>query len=127
MLWPAAAFAQRLGGAESPDFSIWRILLALLVCLLLALFAIWFLYNRNIGGGQGRRFTIPKSLSILAGPAQERHIEIVEIRKLSAQQDICLLRNAGREYLILLSGEQNRVLRESPVSRDPGEADDGAV
>lgn len=97
-----AAAPTRLGGGAALDVSLTRIVVALLVCLALAVLAA-VLVKR--GGG---RLTLPNRA--------ERRIAVIESRRISPHADLCLLRCDGREYMILSSATGQQVLREGPAA-----------
>ncbi|WP_156347249.1 MULTISPECIES: hypothetical protein [unclassified Sphingomonas] len=97
-----AAAPARLGGGAALDVSLTRIVVALLLCLTLAVLAV-VLVRR--GGG---RLTLP----IRA----ERRIAVIESRRISPHADLCLLRCDGQEYVILSSAAGQQVLRQGPVA-----------
>lgn len=97
-----AAAPARLGGGAALDVSLTRIVVALLLCLTLAVLAV-VLVKR--GGG---RLTLPTRA--------ERRIAVVESRRISPHADLCLLRCDGQEYVILSSATGQQVLRQGPVA-----------
>jgi len=110
---PPPALAQQLGGGESPDISIWRILLALLLSLLLGGLVIWFLYMRNVASDKARE--LPAWLTkfkVGRVTLRSRDIEILDMRKLNAQTDACLLNCRGTEYFLLLGSDGVTILSQ---------------
>lgn len=114
LLMATPVAAQNLGGGESPDISIWRILLALIVSLFVALGAIWLVYQRQRGGLRGSLIDMSwlSKWGIVANHTDAREIEIVDMRKLNQQTDVCLLRCQNRDYFILIGSEGPIVLHE---------------
>lgn len=110
---PAFADGGRLGGGGDLGISLTRIVMALLLCLMLAVLAALLLKR---GGGKVDLTAIRRLLVRL--PAQRR-IDVVETRRVSQHADICLLRCDGREYLILCAAHQQTVLREGEIA-EPG-------
>jgi len=110
LLAPLPAAAQHLGGGGTLDVSLTRIVTALILCLMVAAFAVLLLKR---SGGKIDLAAIRRTFVSL--PTQRR-IEIVETRRASQYADICLLRCDGREYLILCAPQQQTVLREQAVS-----------
>ncbi|WP_109807738.1 hypothetical protein [Sphingosinithalassobacter portus] len=104
---PAAA--QRLGGGHAPDISIVRILGALFVCLLLA-GAVALVLKR--GGG---RIDLAAMRGLVSTKTVPQRIEIIETRRISQHADICVFRCDSREYLVLSSAREQRVLREAQI------------
>ncbi|MEM8697274.1 MAG: flagellar biosynthetic protein FliO [Pseudomonadota bacterium] len=85
------AVAQTLGqGDGGPDISIWRVIGALLFCLLLAAGAAFALRHRMRGGGQ-----------LL--PLGERRLRLIETLRLSQQTDLCLVDCDGEILLLGIS------------------------
>lgn len=97
-----AAAPARLGGGAALDVSLTRIVVALLVCVMLAGLAAVLLKR---GGG---RLT-------LSGRT-ERRIAVIESRRISPHADLCLLRCDGQEYVILSSATGQQVLRQGPAA-----------
>ena len=117
------SFAQTLGGGEGPDISIWRVLLALLFCLLVGLLVIWFLHARQMGGKAASK-SLLKKFSLADKATHVREIEIIDMRKLNPHFDACLVRCRGQEYFILLGTQGATILSDSAVSRDGERAAD---
>jgi hypothetical protein len=117
---PAAAAEGRLGGGESIGVSLWRIVLALLVCIMLALVAALalrrsgFQVRRGSTAGGGNAGMVRRLLGRL--PLRHAAIDVVETRRLSQHADLTLVRHGGREYLLLLFAGGSRLLRASPVA-----------
>ncbi len=109
------AAAQSLGGGQSPDVSIWRIILALLICLILAGLLITLLYLKNMRNVDLK--FLPKFLP--AGRnLEERDIQILDQRRINTQTDICLVRCRDVEYLILLSSDTIKILSKKAAFDD---------
>lgn len=104
----SAEAAGRLGGGAALDISPWRILAALILCIIIAMLAAVMLRQR------GGRFAPGALLPRL--DLGRRTIEVVETRRLSPHADLCVVRHGGREYLLLLLAGDARVLRESAVA-----------
>lgn len=104
------ASAQRLGQGESVDVPIWRVVGALLFCLLIAVGAA-FLLKRRLHGN------VP-----MVG-ARGRRLQLVETLRLSHQNDICLISCDGVETLVA-SGSQGLTLmyRLAPEGDKGGDA-----
>ena len=104
---PASAQAGKLGGGGTLDISLTRIVMALLLCLMLA--ALAALALKRSGG----RVDLTQMRRLFTALPAERRIDVVETRRVSQHADVCLLRCDGREYLILCAQQQQTVLRES--------------
>lgn len=100
--------AQQLGGGGSPEVSIVRVIGSLLLCLIVAGLAIFYLRLR-----QGRGVAIP-SFARLVQTSPE--IDVKEVRRLTVQHSVCLVRHGAREYLIVLSPASVTVLNEQDVT-----------
>lgn len=106
----APAAAQRLGGGGAPEVPIVRIVGALFLCLLVAALAILYLRHRA-GGAMPAMF----GRLIKADP----EIDVREVRRLTVQHSIGLVRHAGQDYLLLLSPGDGLLLDRRPVAADP--------
>lgn len=109
VLWTACgpALAQKLGQATSAgDVSIWRVLGALLLCLVLAVAGAYALRHRLRGSG------VP-SLGRAFSPV-DRRLKLVETVRLSHQTDICLMRCDDADFVIAATA-QGVVLLSKPV------------
>lgn len=105
---PAMAGAGRLGGGGDLGLSLGRIVLALLASLIVAVLAILLIRQR---AGKGDLAAVLSRFEL-----RQRAIEVVETRRLSPHADICLVRHAGREYLLLLQSGSAQVLREEAAA-----------
>jgi hypothetical protein len=106
----ATASAEQLGGGAAPDVSVIRIGAALLFCLALAFGGAVLLRRRGTTGGWAemwRRGT---------GRLNEAQLEIIEMRRLSAHADLCLVRHQGTDYLILCGPAQAQLLSRTPAA-----------
>jgi hypothetical protein len=112
LIVPAAAHASpsRLGGGGDLSISIWRIAIAFIICAAAAFITILFI-RRRAGGGSVR-------LSWNGLPLRNRRIEVIETRRLSTHADISLVRENGREYLLLLFAGGSQILREQVADLD---------
>jgi hypothetical protein len=115
---PALAGGGRLGGGQPLEVSLGRIVSALVICIIIAVLAVLLIRQRS-----GRI-----DLHAFFGRLQvrPRAIEVVETRRLSPHADICLVRHAGREYLLLLLAGDARILSEGALESRP-QADPEAV
>jgi hypothetical protein len=107
---PAAAQAQHLGGAASPDVSMTRVFLALLVCIVIACLAI-VLIRYRLGG------KIPSFLPRLQ--AAGVRIRLVESRRISPQAEVSLIECDGAQYLMLIAAGGTLLLAERPLVPPP--------
>lgn len=101
-----AAQAQRLGGAASPDVSMTRVVLALVVCIIVALLATLLIRNRL--GGRALSF-LPRIASASA------RIRLIESRRVSPQAEVSLVECDGTQYLLLVAAGGTLLLSERPV------------
>ncbi|AHE55641.1 hypothetical protein [Sphingomonas sanxanigenens] len=85
----ADAAAARPIIADEPGISAWRVVGALLVCVVIAIVAALALRARMGGGGQ-----------ILLRPAQRR-LQLIETIRLTPTSSLALVRHDARELLIL--------------------------
>ncbi len=106
LLSPAPLAAQQLGGGGSPGVSIVRLTGALVLCLVVALLAILYLKHRGGGGA-------PPFLRRLV--QSDPLIEVCEVRRLTVQHSIGLIRYDGDEYLLLLTPGEGQLLGKKPV------------
>ncbi len=104
---PALAQAGHLGGGGAVDVSLTRIVLALILCVMVAVLAVLLLKR---SGGKVDLAAIGRLFVKL--PVQRR-IEVIETRRVSQYADVCLVRCDAREYLILCAPQQQTVLREA--------------
>ena len=112
MILLADQTVNRLGGGSAIDIPVGRIVVAFLICVAIAFLAILLIRQRMGRGDLGgwlRRMS-----------ARSSAIDIVEVRRLSVQSEIGLVRHDGREYLLLLQGNSSRVLREQEVADETG-------
>lgn len=109
---PVLAQGAHLGGGTAPDIPVARILAALLVCLIVAALAIFMIRQRG-----GRPISIPTLGRIRLA---ERSIEVVETRRLGVHGDVCLIRHARTEYLVILMAGHVHVLAQQPHLSDDG-------
>jgi hypothetical protein len=108
---PAWAQAGHLGGGQPLEVSLGRIVSALVICIIIAVLAVLLIRQRS---GKIDLYALLGRMHV-----RPRAIEVVETRRLSPHADICLIRNAGREYLLLLLAGNAQVLREAPVEAHP--------
>lgn len=106
----APAWTQTLGGAQSSDVSIWRVVFAFVACVAVAVVAAFLLRARMTG-----RLDLPKFVFVAS-----RRLILVERLRLGTQHDLCLVTIDGEEYLIGLSptGIQRYQLPDQSSVRD---------
>lgn len=111
---PAIASARgHLASGGDLNISLGRIMLALLLCIGIAVIAAIAIKR---GGGQFNLARWPRSLGDLAS---ERRMHVIEARRISVHADLCLVRCDAREYLILSSATAQQVL-ETRIVGDGG-------
>jgi hypothetical protein len=114
-----SASAQTLGLQPEPAMPWWRVIGALIICLLLALGAAIALRSRLAPGGtlplglRLPRFTV---LEGLAGRAPKR-LQLVETLRLSHQIDVCLLECDGAS-MIIAATPQGAIVVRAPAPAD---------
>ncbi|HEX8669691.1 MAG TPA: flagellar biosynthetic protein FliO [Allosphingosinicella sp.] len=92
LLAAAPAVAQRLGQGGGTEVPVWRVLAALLLCLLLAGGAALALRTRLRGGGP----------LLQTG---QRRLQLVERLRLNQHVDICIVRIREREVVLAASAQ----------------------
>ncbi|WP_088307349.1 flagellar biosynthetic protein FliO [Novosphingobium sp. B 225] len=104
-----AAGSPALATGSGPDVSLWRVVLALVLCLVLAGVAAWLLRRRM---GADPLWPL--------GPAQPGRLQLLERITLGPQSSAALVAVDGRELLIVsgASGIAIQVLEPRPVA-DP--------
>ena len=112
LLVPIAAAAQsrpnHLGGGGEVDVSLGRIIISFVICIIIAGLAILLIRQRT---GKIDLATLFAKIEPRA-----REIKVVETRRLSPHADISLVRQGGREYLLVLQQGSMQVLRDEPVA-----------
>lgn len=109
--FPLLANGSRLGGGEPLEVSLGRIVGALIICIMITIFAVLLIRQRK-----GKI-----DLAALFGRIElrQRAVQVVETRRLSAHADICLVRHDGQEFLLLLLAGRATILRERAVAPAP--------
>lgn len=112
--WVACCFAipaaaQTLGHGVDDGISTWRVVLALLLCLALAV-AIPFVLKTRLGGLRFPRLSIPH---------QGRRLQVIESVRLNQHADLCLVRLDEAQFLVSVSSSGVRVIRGIPVQAVP--------
>lgn len=120
MTWPsvanlAAAHAiaprvSHLGGGGAIDVSLGRIIISFIICIAIAVLAILLLRQRS------GKIDLAGFFARLEPRA--RAIDVVETRRLSPHADLCLVRQGGREYLLVLQQGSTQVLKDQPVAAE---------
>lgn len=90
----ASAQAQVLGQGPQDEISWWRVIAALIFCLMLAAGAAFFIKAR-MGGALPFR-----GLALARTPGSKRRLELVETLRLKPQLDLVIVRCDGRELLL---------------------------
>ena len=90
LLAAAPAFAQRIGQGTGTEVPIWRVLIALALCLGLAVGAAYVL-RRRLGGA------MPLAMG------RSRRLQLVESLRITPQVHICLVSCDGAEFLVAAS------------------------
>lgn len=103
MFHAPCAFGQALGQGADDEISLWRVGAALLLCLLLAVAAVFVLRTR-MGRGTFAGLIVRK----------DRRLQLVEALRLSSHADLCIVRCDGRELLVIVSPHESRLLEALP-------------
>ncbi|PTS90555.1 hypothetical protein DBR17_01135 [Sphingomonas sp. HMWF008] len=98
----------RLGGGGDVDVSLGRIVIALVICIIIAVLAILLIRQR------GGKLDLPRLFAQLE--PRPREIQVIETRRLNPHSDICLVRHADREYLLVLQHGSTQILRERDLN-----------
>ncbi len=96
MIATAAAGSARLGGGSEVEIPWLRIVMALILCAMVAVLVVLWLRRRS-----GWR---------MPGLARQARIEVIESRRLNQYAELSLVRVQGREYAILSGTQAHRVL-----------------
>jgi hypothetical protein len=96
-IYPDAAMAQTLGGGQSVEIGWWRVALALLFCLCLAVSAAAILKRRGHGSFGVRHSVAP-------------HIKIVEVTRLNHRSELNLILCDGTYFLIAVSPQGTNLI-----------------
>jgi flagellar biogenesis protein FliO len=109
----APAAAQTLGQGADDGISIWRVVLALLVCLGLAA-AVPFVLKIRMGGTLPFRFATQRN----------RRLQLIESLRIGHQTDLCVVSMDGRLLLLAVSAKGVDLLERLTVEdgkKSPGE------
>lgn len=109
--WPAAAFAATLGQAPEDDVSIWRVVAALFLCMVLAVGGAFALRVRN---GNGRPISFP-----FLRAKVDRRLKLVETLRIGSHVDLSIVSFDGSELLIASSAHGAEVLTRSKTVASP--------
>jgi hypothetical protein len=101
-----SATVGRLGGGRALDVPVFRIVVALAICLAVAGLAVLLLRRRR-GHDDLRRW--------MGAMTPARAVEVVEVRRIGMHADIGVVRHAGREYLLLVQSSGSRLLSDGPA------------
>lgn len=104
----AQTHASRLGGGGAVDVSLGRIVISFVICIIIAALAILLIRQRSGKLDLAGLFATMES--------RTREIQVVETRRLSPHADICLVRQGGREYLLVLQPGGTQVLNEQATA-----------
>ncbi|HEY5723954.1 MAG TPA: hypothetical protein VIT45_16715 [Allosphingosinicella sp.] len=105
----APAFAQTLGQGGGTDVSLWRVVGALILCIMLAAGAAFALRGK-LGGKLGGMMPI-----IRGG---DRRLRLVESLRLSHQVDICIVRIDERELILTASVQGANLIEMGSAARE---------
>ena len=107
LLVATPTLAQSLAQGAEPHVSWWRVILALLLCLGLAVagaLALKYRLHGSVfsGGKPGRGFNLLASLRTrtFAFTSPPRRLQLVELVRVNPQVTVCLLTWDGKEYLV---------------------------
>jgi flagellar biogenesis protein FliO len=98
-----AACAQTLGQGPDDDIPLWRVGVVLVLCLLLAVVAIFALRTR-LGRGSFTNLVMRK----------DRRLQLVESLRLGSHADLCIVRCDGQDLLIVVSAQESKLLQTLP-------------
>jgi flagellar biogenesis protein FliO len=103
------ALAQTLGQGGDDGVSLWRVIAALLLCIVLGVVAAFVLRTRL-----GHR--APFSL----GRPRMRRLQLVETLRLGHQVDLCIVTCDGHELLVAASAHGTQLLERVPSNASRG-------
>lgn len=112
-----ASWAQTLGQGSDDGISLWRVLAALLLCLVLAVVG-GFALKKRLDGSTPTLATLFKR-----GPTTRRRLKLVESLRIGTQVELCIVTCDGREFLVATSTQGVQLLQRLPS--DAGVAPDG--
>ena len=102
--WTYLIASAQIGISDPPALPWLRVILALILCLAVAVSAILFIRNAK---GQSSPLAI-FTRSFRAGP--EKQIEIIETRRASEQGQLCLFHYCDDAYLVLITQDGGTLL-----------------
>lgn len=107
---PALGSSHRLGGGGGGvEVSLTRIIMALVLGTMLAIFAA--LLIRRSGGSPD----LKALRRVFTNLPSMRRVQVIESRRVSQHADLCLVRCDGTEYLILTSAQQQQIVRTTAL------------
>jgi hypothetical protein len=107
----ATADAQILGQGPVDDVPIWRVIGALLLCILLAL-----------GGALAIRVRTPGGSILPLSMGRDRRLSIIESLRVGQHCELCIVACDGREILLLTSAHGGSMLCDLGKSHSASEA-----
>jgi hypothetical protein len=115
LLWLSAmpAFAQKLGQGADDDVSVWRVLAALLLCMVLAIAGAFMLRSGHLrlGAGRGLAALFPTK----CGPAKRgRRLAVVETVRLGHQAELSIVTCDGEDLLVSSSAQGVALVAKLP-------------
>lgn len=115
MFSSGAAVAQRLGQGADDDVSVWRVVAALLLCMVLAVVGAFILKS---GGWRG----LPAFVSLKRG----NRLRLVESLRVGNQAELCIVVCDGRELLVSSSAQGIALLKQLPMDKVDAVVDEAA-
>ena len=106
---PQAVLAQNLGQGASYDPPWWRVIGALLLCIVLAVGAALVLRGKLNG----------RLLAMLSPNAAPRRLQVIETTRLTPQADVCLLQFDGEEMLVAVTSQTVILLGSKDAAPTP--------
>lgn len=94
------ALAQTLGQGQGPEIAWWRVVAALLFCLMLGLVAAFALRARMGGAAAPSRLTFPFGPGLRLPAHAERRLKLVESLRLAPQVSVSLVSCDGAEFIV---------------------------
>ncbi len=101
----ASALAQKLGQGGDDDISIWRVVAALLLCMVLAVAGAYVLKSGAVRG-----------LPTFSLAKRARRLQLVESLRIGSQVDLCIVTCDGRELLVASSAHGADLLAHLPLA-----------
>lgn len=113
LLAAAPACARSIGGGESLDVPLLRIVLGLIICVIVAFGAALLLRHRFGNEKPSLLNQILRQTQAGAKSDASRRIVVLESRRISAHADVCRFSASDREYLVLVSPSSSVVLHQT--------------